>query len=93
MAIDKDKPLKVMLRETSLKYFSPNPDNVDWVSDFELDLCSLPPRDRAEMHIKILKYHTPQMQATSVDIASSDINVTLSERLARLADEEADDNT
>ena len=33
----------------------------------------------------LLKFHTPQMQSTSVDMTIVDDNRTLSERIARLA--------
>ena len=40
---------------------------------------------RVDAEIKLLKFHTPQMQSTSVDMTIVDDNRTLSERLARLA--------
>ena len=55
------------------------------VSQFDIDMAKLAPVDRAEAEIKLLKFHTPQMQATSVDMTISEDNRTLTERLARLA--------
>lgn len=82
---NKDKPLKAMLREHSLKYFSPNPDNPDGISDFDKDMQAMPPTDRADAELKLLRFHTPQMQATAVDVSISDQKQTLAERLSRLA--------
>lgn len=81
---NREKPLKTMLREHSLRYFSPNPDNPGSASDFDLDILALPPADRAEAELKLLRFHTPQMQATTVDIAAADRNTTIEQRLAAL---------
>lgn len=90
---NKDKPLKTFLREHSLRYFTPSIPEVDErkmptgrvLSQFDLDIKRLDPISRTEAEIKLLKFHTPQMQSTSVDITSSDVNITLSERISRLA--------
>lgn len=85
---NKDKPLKVMLREHSLRYFSPNPENPGGMSDFDVDMLAMPPTDRADAELKLLRFHTPQMQATAVDVAFTDEkSVSLAERLAALAAE------
>ena len=89
---NKDKPLKAMLREHSLRYFSPNPDNPGELSDFDIDMLVMPPTDRADAELKLLRFHTPQMQSTAVDLTVNDEKQTLAERLARLAlDNEAND--
>lgn len=90
---NKDKPLKVFLRQHSLSYFTPDKDEIGdngkptgrKVSQFDIDIANLDPVDRADAEIKLLKFHTPQMQSTSVDMTIVDDNRTLSERLARLA--------
>lgn len=90
---NKDKPLKTFLRQHSLEYFTPDKPELDddgkptgqLVSQFDIDMAKLAPVDRAEAEIKLLKFHTPQMQATSVDMTISEDNRTLTERLARLA--------
>jgi hypothetical protein len=90
---NKDKPLKTFLREHSLQYFTPSIEEKDekgkktgkLVSQFDIDIAALDPVDRADAEIKLLKFHTPQMQATSVDMTIVEDNRTLSERLARLA--------
>ena len=90
---NKDKPLKTFLRQHSIQYFTPDRDEIGddgkptgrLVSQFDLDIANLDPVDRADAEIKLLKFHTPQMQATSVDMNIVEDNRTLSERLARLA--------
>lgn len=90
---NKDKPLKTFLREHSLQYFTPSIEEKDekgkktgkLVSQFDIDIAALDPVDRADAELKLLKFHTPQMQATSVDLNIVEDNRTLSERLARLA--------
>ena len=90
---NKDKPLKTFLREHSLEYSTPNKHEVDddgtptgrFISQFDIDIAALDPVDRADAELKLLKFHTPQMQATSVDVAIADVNQKLVERLTRLA--------
>jgi len=90
---NKDKPLKVFLREHSINYFTPNVELKDdkgqptgkIVSQFDLDIMCLDPVDRADAEIKLLKFHTPQMQSTSVDVTNASVNITLAERIARLS--------
>ncbi len=82
---NKDKPLKAMLREHSLKYFAPNPDNPEGISDFDKDMRAMPTTDRVEAELKLLRFHTPQMQATAIDLSFNEEKQTLAERLARLA--------
>lgn len=90
---NKEKPLKARLREHSLAYFTPSIEEKDkkgrptgqLVSQFDLDMAALDPDGRVDAEIKLLKFHTPQMQSTSVDVTVADQNQTLSERLARLA--------
>ena len=93
---NKDKPLKTFLRQHSVAYFTPSIEEVDekgkktgrLVSQFDIDVACLDPTSRTDTEIKLLKYHTPQMQSTSVDMTIVDENKTLSERLARLANGE-----
>lgn len=88
-----DKPLKTFLRAHSEAYFTPcipetdeqgNPTG-NIVSQFDIDIKALDPVARADTEIKLLKYHTPAMQATSVDMTVAESNQTLSQRLALLA--------
>ena len=90
---NKDKPLKTFLRQHSVDYFTPSIEEEDKngkktgriVSQFDLDCKALDPASRADAEIKLLKFHTPQMQSTSVDMTVVDANKTLTERLALLA--------
>lgn len=91
---NKNNPLKVFLRQHSIEYFTPNIQEKNKsgertgriVSQFDIDTSGLDAISRADIEIKLLKYHTPQMQATSVDMNIIDENKTLSERLAQLAE-------
>ena len=90
---NKDKPLKTFLREHSVQYFTPDIEERNehgiktgrMVSQFDLDIKGLDTASRVDAEIKLLKFHTPQMQSTSVDMTIVDQNKTLSERLADLA--------
>ena len=58
------------------------------MSDFEVDTALMDPKDRAVIHEKLLRYHTPQMQSVSADVSvSGDVSATIEQRLARLAAE------
>ena len=93
---NRDKPLKTFLRQHSLEYFTPRIEEEDengrktgrMLSQFDVDCETLDPESRVDAEIKLLKFHTPQMQSTSVDMAVVDANQTLVGRLARLADGE-----
>lgn len=90
---NKEKPLKTYLREHSLAYFTPNIEHKDddgkktgrMVSQFDIDMAHLSGVDRVDAEIKLLNFHTPKMQSTTVDMTVVDANKTLSERLASLA--------
>lgn len=90
---NKDKPLKTFLREHSLQYFIPSIEEKDekgnktgrLLSQFDIDCLNLDAESRVDAEIKLLKFHTPQMQSTSVDVSVADMNLTLSQRLAQLA--------
>ena len=55
------------------------------VSQFDIDCKALDPESRVDAEIKLLKFHTPQMQSTSVDMTIVDENRTLTKRIVRLA--------
>ncbi len=90
---NKDKPLKTFLRQHSVQYFTPSIEEKGEdgkltgriVSQYDLDIAGLDPASRVDAELKLLKFHTPQMQSTSVDVTVSDESRTLAERLARLA--------
>lgn len=89
---NKDKPLKTFLRQHSVEYFTPGIEEKDErgkptgriLSQFDIDMEALDPACRADAELKLLKFHTPQMQSTSVDVSVADMNMTLTQRLARL---------
>ena len=93
---NKDKPLKTFLRQHSVQYFTPSIEEQDdkgnptgrMLSQYDIDVRCLDPADRVDAELKLLKFHTPQMQSTSVDMTVVDDNQTLAERLARLANGE-----
>lgn len=90
---NKDKPLKTFLRQHSIEYFTPSIQETDddgkptgrILSQYDIDIQTLDPASRVDAELKLLKFHTPQMQSTSVDMTVVDANQTLVERLARLS--------
>lgn len=93
---NKDNPLKVTLKNHSSKYFSEVIEELDKDgnptgrvgSQYELDLLDSKPSDRINAELMLLKFHTPQMQATAIDVAMSEQNAKLSDRLERLSNGE-----
>ena len=79
---NKEKPLKVLLRQHSLKYYTPDPDT--GLSEFDEDLSHMMPADRAHVELNLLNYHTPKMQATTVDM-NTDAKQSFSEQLSQIA--------
>lgn len=58
------------------------------VSDFEIDMMMMEPKDRAAINEKLLRYHTPQMQSVSAEVSlQGDVTTTIEERLKQLAAE------
>lgn len=97
---NKDNPLKTLLHEHSVDYFTRNIPaeevdigNEEWkqrhagemFSHYELDLMGMKPSERAKAEIELLSYHTPKMQAISADMSVKDANKTLTDRISRLA--------
>ena len=88
-----NKPLKVFLRMHSIAYFTPNIPEKDekgketgrFISQYDIDIATMEPSARVDAEIKLLKFHTPQMQSTAVDMSIADDKKTLTERLTRLA--------
>lgn len=85
---NKQNPLKGYLSAHSMKYFEPSEEN-NGLSQFEADLLAMKPEDRVQAEIKLLKYHTPEMKSTEVDLTiDEDENKTMDERLAELSAED-----
>lgn len=58
------------------------------ISDFEIDMMLMEAKDRAYIHEKLLRYHTPQMQSVSAELSmQANITTTIEERLKNLAAE------
>ncbi len=56
------------------------------ISDFDIDMMMMEPKDRATIQEKLLRYHTPQMQSVSAEVSvSGDVTATIEQRLAQLA--------
>lgn len=91
---NKDKPLKATLREHSLAYFStPAVDEYDAdgnptgrrITQFQADQAMLEPAQRVDTELKLLRFHTPQMQSTAIDVAQSQATRSLAEHIKALA--------
>lgn len=79
-----DTPIKVLLKKHSLKYYTPDDSGQ---SQFDRDAEELSPRDRAMVEAKLLEFHTPKMQATSVDVSAPGAQLTIEDRLIALSQE------
>lgn len=56
------------------------------ISDFDIDMMMMEPKDRATIQEKLLRYHTPQMQSVSAEVSlTGDITTTIEQRLKDLA--------
>lgn len=56
------------------------------ISDFDLDMMMMKPKDRATIQEKLLRYHTPQMQSVSAEVSlAGEITTTIEQRLKDLA--------
>lgn len=56
------------------------------ISDFDIDMMMMEPKDRATIQEKLLRYHTPQMQSVSSEVSlSGDVTTTIEQRLKELA--------
>ena len=54
-------------------------------SQYDVDLLCMKASDRVKSEIDLLKFHTPQMQATAVDMTQQAANLTIAQRLDRLS--------
>lgn len=80
---NKKNPLKGYLRTHSLEYFE-HGDGEE--SAFERDLRELSPAERVQAELRLMKYHTPEMQAVRMD-ASVEVAKTIEDKLLELSDE------
>lgn len=92
------KAIKTVLQQHSLAYITPhevkdeegktmlNADGTPMIaSDLELDLAGMKPTDRALIEVKLLEFHTPKMQSTSVDVNMQDTRITIEDKLIKLS--------
>jgi len=79
-------PLKKHLRAHSAGYFTP--DEKTGLSQYDMDVGELEPRDRIKAELDLLKFHTPMMQATAVDVGLAGTGGSFAQRLAQLDMEE-----
>ena len=54
-------------------------------SQYDVDCMCMKPADRAKAEIDLLNYHTPKMQAAAIDMTANEENMSMRERLDRLA--------
>ena len=54
-------------------------------SQYDVDLLCMKASDRVNAELTLLKFHTPQMQATAVDMTQQAANLTVAQRLDRLS--------
>lgn len=93
---NKNQTLKIFLRAHSQDYFTPSIEELDEngkptgniVSQFDLDVRNMKTTDRVNAELQLLKYHTPQMQSTNVDLGLKEGENTLNQRLYKLANGE-----
>lgn len=92
-------PLKQLLHDHSLAYFTPKAAEdiermpEEWkaehqgqqISEFDADILCMKAVDRAKLEADLLNYHMPKMQAVSADVGVKVKNMTLCERLAKVA--------
>ncbi|MFM7008876.1 MAG: hypothetical protein ACKO0Z_06025 [Betaproteobacteria bacterium] len=87
------KAIKAILLNHSLAYITPH-DVVDeetgehsMLSQLDMDLALMKAADRAQIEVKLMEFHTPKMQSTSVDVNMPDTKVTIEDKLLKLSQE------
>ncbi len=89
---NKDKPekraIKMLLQQHTLSYITPGDDGT---SQLERDLCMMEPAQRATVEVKLMEFHTPKMQATSIDATVKAENITIEARLEQLSRADGED--
>ena len=87
------KAIKAILRDHTLAYITPS-DVVDqdtgehsMLSQLDMDLAMMKAAERAQIEVKLMEFHTPKMQSTSVDVNMGDTKVTIEDKLLKLSQE------
>ena len=76
------KAIKTLLQEHSIAYITPGDDGL---SELDKDLAMMKPAERAQIEVKLMEFHTPKMQSTSVDVNMQDTRVTIEDKLLKLS--------
>lgn len=88
-ATPEKRAIKQLLQEHSIAYITPKDDGM---SDLDRDLVEMEPAQRAMVEVKLMEFHTPKMQATSIDARIKEANITIEDRLIRLCQTDNNDN-
>ena len=88
-ATPEKRAIKQLLQEHSIAYITPKDDGM---SDLDRDLVGMEPAQRAMVEVKLMEFHTPKMQATSIDARIKEANITIEDRLIRLCQTDNNDN-
>lgn len=87
------KAIKAILRDHSLAYITPH-DVVDeetgehsMLSQLDMDLAMMKAAERAQIEVKLMEFHTPKMQSTSVAVDMPNTKVTIEDKLIKLSQE------
>lgn len=62
------------------------------MSDCEVDMLRLEPSERIHAHIRLLKFHTPEMKSVDMDMNITGASITIEGRLRALCGEEDENN-
>lgn len=76
------KAIKAVLQQHSLAYITPKEDGL---SELDKDLAAMKPAERAQIEVKLMEFHTPKMQSTSVDVNMQDTRITIEDKLIKLS--------
>lgn len=76
------KAIKTLLQQHSLDYITPTDDGL---SQLDRDLAAMKPAERAAVEVKLMEFHTPKMQSTSVDVSMQETSLTIEDRLISLS--------
>ena len=84
---NKNNPIKVPIREHSIKYFTPD---ASGLSQFDRGMEQLDVCDRVAAETKLLEFHPARMRAPAVDMSVSGGGITIEDRLVALSSDEGE---
>ena len=73
-----------LLRGHTVKYFSANENNPDAVSDFEMDLATMTPAERARAELALVEYNASKQKSIDMSLVIQ-TDKAIDQRLAELA--------